>query len=95
MWVMYQKVSEAAVQTAMQIRLARAIVTLERLNRTRSGCKQYTDCNMASISSGSATNVQFTCNGTDACTASETMAVMFNALVDCIWVPNTSAGNNV
>jgi hypothetical protein len=49
---------------------------------------------MASISSESATNVQFICGGTDACTASETMAVMFSASVDCIWVPNTSAGNN-
>jgi hypothetical protein len=49
---------------------------------------------MASNSSESATVVQFTCSGTDVCTASETMAVMFSALADCIWVPNTSAGSS-
>jgi hypothetical protein len=49
---------------------------------------------MASISSESATIVQFTCNGMDVCTAFETMVVMLSALVDCIWVPNTSAGSN-
>jgi hypothetical protein len=49
---------------------------------------------MASISSESATIVQFTGDDMDVCTVSETTAVMFSAVVDCIWVPNTSAGNS-
>jgi hypothetical protein len=91
---MYQNVSEAVVATVVATRLVIAIVRLERLNCTRFGCRQYTDWRMASISNESATVVQFTCKGMDVCTESETMAVMFSALVDCIWVPNTSAGSS-
>jgi hypothetical protein len=49
---------------------------------------------MASINSDSATNVQFTGDDADVCKVSEMMAAMFSAVVDCIWVPNTSAGNS-